>query len=233
MGSAGWWDTMLLSWLMWMTKKGDKVAITVLIPPPPEEGVEQDMEEAFTGEKPTFTASLWTGRTFPEMYEASADNILTLPQGMKGHVDMAFSSKVFDGLELVLPRELWHMRDVLKAIAAVSKLTVVNEIRYRSPEELADATKELPPFDAILEFGRQSAAAMPDNVRNAMKKLSKYADGLDTVELTGLPNNYMVNVKFTNFHLTPVLKSIIDEAAEGDAAEAAEGDADEGDAAEG
>merc|ERR1739844_430629 len=54
----------------------DKVRITFMVPPPPEDKAEQEAEEmdgAFEGVKPQFTASLWTGRTFPEMFAASGD----------------------------------------------------------------------------------------------------------------------------------------------------------------
>merc|ERR1712241_520833 len=71
----------------------DTVSITFkIVPPPEEEDVEQEvMDSAFEGVKPKITASLWTGRTFPEMYENSEETILTLPHGMKGHADLSFN----------------------------------------------------------------------------------------------------------------------------------------------
>merc|ERR1740123_2547790 len=103
--------------------------------------------------------------------------------------------------------------DPLTVMGAFSKLRFVHEVRYRTIEEVANAAQGLPPFDAVLDGGRGAVAMMPPDLLNAMKELSTFADGLDTVELTGLPKNYVINVKFTNFHLTPVLKSLIDEAA--------------------
>merc|ERR1712045_786663 len=136
----------------------DKVAIPLPIPPPPEELAEQeqeDMESAFTGEKPKITASLWTGRTFPEMYENKEDNILVLANGYKGHVDLSLNSKVFAAMKESLPegmqatiRRLMEKEpvgggppDFFNLMGALTKLRFVEEVRYRTIDEIADAAQ--------------------------------------------------------------------------------------------
>merc|ERR1712176_589555 len=109
--------------------------------------------------------------------------------------------------------------DPFSMIKSMSKLRFVEEIRYRSTQEIASAAEGMPAFDEALDAGRYMATMLPDDIRTAMKDLSTYADGVDSFELTGFPNNYKISAKFTNFHLTPVLKSIIDEAEAGEDAE--------------
>lgn len=102
--------------------------------------------------------------------------------------------------------------DIPKMLSAITLFKQVNEIRYRSIDEIADAAKGLPSFDELVDKARNMVGGAPPPVLKRVHGLSESADGLDSVEVTGFPKNYKLKVTFTNFHLTPVFKSLIDEA---------------------
>jgi len=204
--------------------EGDKVSIRLSLPPP-EEAPLVDAEQGFT---PAFHASLWTGRSFTEMYDKRADNLLTLPKGVKGHGDVAIRSAIFQVFkgefdEMHADKENrpnsdhidengYSQMDLSAVMGVVSSAKVVQDFRYRTAEDLAGAATFLPTFDYAVEQAKDILKHMvPGDILDPLKGLSDLADGLASMEMIDLLHDYMIIVSFTNVHLTPVLTSVLTE----------------------
>merc|ERR1712008_361855 len=83
---------------------------------------------------PKFTASLSVGRTIADMYANKDDNILKVPNGVKGHVDAAFAHTIFKASEKAVGMKP-KGPDPLKAMGAMSSVTIKQEYRYRALDE--------------------------------------------------------------------------------------------------
>lgn len=183
----------------------DEVVITVT-PPEPEEA-EKEMEEAMQV-KPEFHAELHFGRTIDEMFDNIDENIATLPRGIKGEVSAAVAHTLFNALAEMegsdpadpqLPAGLMMM-------SGMSKFETTQEFRYRAG---TDAFDNLPTLEDAAMMAGSDLSSGPESIIKPLHGLADLADGVKSIEITGLPNNFEVVMTFTNVHVTPLLKKLI------------------------
>jgi len=199
----------------------DEAVITFTPPPLPESDEEKgQFDKEFVASlkpKPKFTASVSTGRSIKEMYEHLDENIALLPGGVAGHVDAAFAHTLFKAIEDEVgggefEKEGPNMMQVLGAMASISEKL---ELRYRSGSTGFDS---LPKLDGLAMSLAMAMGRVPAAILEPTAGLADVADGLKTLEISGLPHNYGLLATFTNFHITPLLKTLIEEAQKEEAA---------------
>merc|ERR1740123_1108254 len=83
--------------------------------------------------------------------------------------------------------------------------------RYRAGHETAEAFDVLPNLTEAVEAIAKNVAHIPDVILQPIKGLAGLADGVKTMEISGLPNKYGILATFTNFHIVPILKDMIDD----------------------
>ena len=100
----------------------------------------------------------------------------------------------------------------IAVMGVASSAKVVQDLRYRTDEDLAGAATFLPTFDMAVQQAKNVLKHMvPGDILDPLKGLSDLADGLASIEMTDLPHDYVITVSFTNVHLTPVLTSVLTE----------------------
>jgi len=180
----------------------DEVVITVT-PPEPEEAA-KDMEEAMQV-KPHFHAELQFGRTIDEMFEHIDENLATLPHGIKGQLTAAVAHTLFKALaEMEGPGD--GGPSALMMMGAMSKVETTHEFRYRSG---TDAFDQLPTLEMAAMGAAWTLASGPESIIHPMHGLADLADGVKSMKISGLPNNFEVVMTFTNVHVTPLIKKLI------------------------
>lgn len=178
----------------------DEVVITVT-PPEPEEA-EKDMEEAMQV-KPSFHAELHFGRDIDEMFENIDENIATLPRGIKGEVSAAVAHTLFMALAEM---EGSGPADPLMMMSGMSKFETTQEFRYRAG---TDAFDQLPTLEDAAGMAANILSTGPESIIHPMHGLADLSDGVKSITISGLPNNFEVVMTFTNVHITPLLKKLI------------------------
>lgn len=182
--------------------------ITVLLPLNQEEDeAEKELASALKT-PPKFTASLSTGRSIEDMFKHLEDNVAVLPGGIVGHIDAAFYHTLMtaaaEGMdEAGMGGTVEGMAP--KLMSPIASYDMKYEFSYR-PESGFD---ELPNFKAAVGMFSAQLASGPPGILEPIAGLADFADGLNSIELTGLPHNYRVLVTFKNCHITPILKNII------------------------
>merc|ERR1712087_177359 len=184
---------------------------------PPADETKKDWKDALKP-PPKFTASLSTGRTIEEMYEHLDENVALLPGGVVGHVDAAFAHTMFQALKDVAQEnagrkdfgEEVHVEgqkvDPVKILTSFASFDMNYEFRYRS--ETPSGFDDLPKLDEGVGMFTKEFGSGPRCVLDPIGGLADFADGLKTLEITGLPSKYGLLVTFKNFHITPILKTM-------------------------
>merc|ERR1712241_1516443 len=198
----------------------DEVVITAT-PPEPEEAA-TDMEEAMQV-KPHFHAELQFGRTIDEMFEHIDENLATLPRGIKGKLTAAFAHTLFKAAEAEMGGPGDGGPSALMLMGGMANVDTTQELRYRSG---TDAFDQLPTLEVAALYAAMMLKSLPEEITEPMHGLADLADGVKSMELSGLPNNFEVVLTFTNVHVTPLMKKLIGDI---DAADA-DGESDAADA---
>jgi len=226
---------------------GDEDSVVINVTPPPPPGLEDAAEEmdGALEVKPHFHAELNFGRTIQSMFENIDDNLAILPHGIKGHVTASFAHTLFKAVEDEMggppmgmggppsPRGLQGggrgppIPDPMMLMGAMSNVNTVQEFRYRSGGKALEAFDQLPSLGAGVKYFASEFAKGPETILAPMHGLADLADGVKSMTVSGLPNNFEIVMSFTNVHVTPLLKEIIGDIDAARAPPAAEGGAGE------
>jgi len=208
---------------------GDEDSVVINVTPPPPPGLEDAAEEmdGALEVKPHFHAELNFGRTIHEMFENIDDNLAILPHGIKGHVTASFAHTLFKAVEDEMggppmgmggppsPRGLQGggrgppIPDPMMLMGAMSNVNTVQEFRYRSGGKALEAFDQLPSLGAGVKYFASEFAKGPETILAPMHGLADLADGVKSMTVSGLPNNFEIVMSFTNVHVTPLIKEMI------------------------
>jgi len=204
----------------------DSSSVVVKLVGPP--GVWGDSEATLeAAQAPTFRAKLAFGRTISEMLSHLDDNVMVLPAGIKASFHTSLGMKLLAGLEAVgrlgeldevfspasrlLSRRRKHeLREVVHHLRAISSIGMDTAIRYRRE----DLLKAMPvPAQVMLDDLALGAFAMtsmlvPSALLAAFYRLTTSWVGLQAIELRGLPENWELLLKFTNFSVSSLLTAL-------------------------
>merc|ERR1711920_528053 len=157
------------------------------------------------------------GRTIDEMFEYIDENLATLPHGIKGQVSAAVAHTLFKAMAEMEGSGAKYgggNPSGLMMMSAMSTFETTTEFRYRAGTDAFDQVPNLE--DAAMMAGRVLSTG-PESIIHPLHGLADLADGVKSIKISGLPNNFEVVATFTNVHVTPLLKKLIGDI---DAAEA-------------
>merc|ERR1719469_871336 len=166
------------------------------------------------------------------MFENIDDNLAILPHGIKGHVTASFAHTLFKAVEDEMGGPPMGMGgppipNPMMLMGAMSNVNTVQEFRYRSGGKALEAFDQLPSLGAGVKYFASEFAKGPETILAPMHGLADVADGVKSMTVSGLPNNFEIVMSFTNVHVTPLLKEIIGDIDAARAPPAAEGGAGE------
>jgi len=197
----------------------DGVIINVVGPPGGFGDSASMIEESMREPAPTFRAKLAFGRNITEMKEHLDENPLLLPGGVQVSFSTTLGMKLIAGLEavrglddlgqsiLTMP-EYDEAKQIAETLEAISSFGMNSSIRYRK-EELSETLPysiKAPLGDFVREVHSYFG---PTAVLSALRRMSTSLASLELMEFQGLPGNWELLVKFSNFSLSDVLITMI------------------------
>jgi len=185
----------------------DEVHISFRIPHEEDEE-EKDLEEGIEDVKPSLKASLFLARTLQDMVDNKQDNVAIVDGGMKIHASAHLAMKLMKAGELMAEAEMGasEAADTFGDMSFIKSVATNIAVKYR-PDQ---APIEMPRFGDVLDM--LSAAVqqgVPFSILKPLGDLHENADGVKSMYLRGLPDNWELEATFTEFHITPLLSTII------------------------
>jgi len=174
-----------------------QVSVTVKMPEDKRtETEEEDLKQAFKDHTPEFSAELATGHDFEEMYDSKDKNVVAVVDSIKFSTHFAVASTIMEIVKEMHPPKEVHLLEYLSQVA------LTEEILYKPGLKTSQGVPDF--SDAITGMARNMKQNAQEEDLSAIKKISAASDGMEKMEVRGLPYKWEIDATFTHikpFHL--------------------------------